>query len=30
MVFALGVYLSEAQNPVPAPPPGHYVYVYTV
>jgi hypothetical protein len=27
--FAAGVYLSEAQNPIP-PPPLHPVYMYTV
>jgi hypothetical protein len=27
--FAAGVYLSEAQSPIP-PPPVHTVYVYTV
>jgi hypothetical protein len=28
--FAAGVYLSEAQNPIPAPTPLHTVYVFTV
>jgi hypothetical protein len=27
--FAAGVYLSDAQNPIPTPPPLHTVYVYT-
>jgi hypothetical protein len=29
MNFAAGVYMSEAQNPIP-PPPIHTVYLYTV
>ena len=29
--FAAGVYLSEAQNPIPSPPPYTlYIYVYTL
>jgi hypothetical protein len=30
MAFAAGVYLSEAQNPIPIPPPTHCIRVYSI